>query len=87
MITHEYTDAAGTRIHAEVTGPAGAAEVVCGPRRLLATVRYLRGDPVETKLPAVVVRGSRDPIVPGRGRWRRGCRRAGSSRCPAGRSH
>ncbi|GAA2797856.1 alpha/beta hydrolase [Saccharopolyspora taberi] len=41
----------------------------CGPRRLLATFRYLLDDPIERKLrhvrtPAVVVRGSRDPVAP-----------------------
>jgi pimeloyl-ACP methyl ester carboxylesterase len=41
----------------------------CGPRRLVTTFRYVLDDPVERKLhhvrtPAVVVRGSRDPIVP-----------------------
>ncbi|HEX2131333.1 MAG TPA: alpha/beta hydrolase [Actinophytocola sp.] len=43
--------------------------LTCGPRRLLATFRHTLADPVERKLrhvrtPAVVVRGSRDPIVP-----------------------
>ncbi|MER6591384.1 alpha/beta hydrolase [Micromonospora purpureochromogenes] len=41
----------------------------CGPRRWLATFRYLIEDPIERKLPhlrtpAIVARGSRDPIVP-----------------------
>jgi pimeloyl-ACP methyl ester carboxylesterase len=41
----------------------------CGPRRLVSTFRYVLDDPIERKLhhvrtPAVVVRGSRDPIVP-----------------------
>lgn len=41
----------------------------CGPRRWLATFRALLADPIERKLhhvhaPAVVVRGSRDPIAP-----------------------
>lgn len=40
----------------------------CGPRRLVETFRFLLADPVEHKLrhidtPAVVVRGSRDPIA------------------------
>lgn len=40
-----------------------------GPARMAATLRHLLADPVERKLhhvrtPAVVVRGSRDPIVP-----------------------
>ena len=46
----------------------------CGPRRLLATFRAMLADPVERKLrplrtPTVVVRGSRDPVVPAR--WAR----------------
>jgi pimeloyl-ACP methyl ester carboxylesterase len=41
----------------------------CGPRRLFSTFRYVLDDPIERKLhhvrtPAVVVRGTRDPIVP-----------------------
>ncbi|MQA17013.1 MAG: alpha/beta fold hydrolase [Pseudonocardiaceae bacterium] len=41
----------------------------CGPRRFLETFRFLLDDPVERKLrhvhtPAVVARGSRDPIAP-----------------------
>lgn len=41
----------------------------CGPRRLAATLRHILADRIEDKLhhvhtPAVVVRGSRDPIVP-----------------------
>ncbi|RCW46258.1 pimeloyl-ACP methyl ester carboxylesterase [Halopolyspora algeriensis] len=48
----------------------------CGPRRLRATARFLLADPVERKLghirtPAVVVRGSRDTIVPRA--WTREC--------------
>lgn len=40
----------------------------CGPRRALATARHLFDDPIERKLhrvrvPAIVVRGSRDPIA------------------------
>ena len=43
--------------------------LICGPRRFLATARALLDDPLERKLPylhtpTVVVRGSRDPIVP-----------------------
>lgn len=43
--------------------------LVCGPRRFLDTFRHALADPVEHKLfavnvPAVVVRGARDPIVP-----------------------
>jgi pimeloyl-ACP methyl ester carboxylesterase len=46
----------------------------CGPRRYAQTLRFLLTDPVERKLPlvsssTVVVRGSRDPIVPRR--WAR----------------
>ncbi len=41
----------------------------CGPRRALQLFRYSLADPIDEKLPhigapAVVVRGSRDPIVP-----------------------
>ncbi|MEU6153187.1 alpha/beta hydrolase [Actinosynnema sp. NPDC047251] len=41
-----------------------------GPRRIITTFRYLLADPVEQKLhhvrtPALVVRGSRDPVAPG----------------------
>jgi pimeloyl-ACP methyl ester carboxylesterase len=41
----------------------------CGPRRLFATFRFLLDDPIERKVrqvhtPAVVVRGSRDPVAP-----------------------
>ncbi|CAM02213.1 alpha/beta hydrolase fold [Saccharopolyspora erythraea NRRL 2338] len=41
----------------------------CGPRRIITTFNHLLDDPVEHKLhhvptPAVVVRGSRDPIAP-----------------------
>jgi pimeloyl-ACP methyl ester carboxylesterase len=41
----------------------------CGPRRFVATFRYLLADPIERKLrhvhtPAVVVRGARDSVVP-----------------------
>ena len=43
----------------------------CGPRRLLATFRAALADRIEEKLPgvavpALVVRGDRDPIVPER---------------------
>ncbi|HSK99505.1 MAG TPA: alpha/beta hydrolase [Rubrobacteraceae bacterium] len=43
----------------------------CGTRRLLGTVRYMLEDRIEEKLPrvrvpALVVRGARDPIVPQR---------------------
>lgn len=43
--------------------------VVCGPLRFAQTFRYALADPIETKLhhvqvPAVVVRGERDSIVP-----------------------
>ena len=43
--------------------------LTCGPRRFVATARALLDDPVEDKLahltgPAVVVRGTRDPIAP-----------------------
>ncbi|WP_027930077.1 alpha/beta fold hydrolase [Amycolatopsis thermoflava] len=58
--------------------------LVCGPRRLVATARHLRDDPVEAKLPhvttpAVVVRGSRDPIAS------RAWARQMAARLPAGR--
>ncbi|WP_217999187.1 alpha/beta fold hydrolase [Nocardiopsis trehalosi] len=41
----------------------------CGPGRLAATLRHALADPIERKLPnvavpAVVVRGARDPVVP-----------------------
>jgi pimeloyl-ACP methyl ester carboxylesterase len=43
--------------------------VACGPRRYAETLAHVLADPVERKLhhvqvPAVVVRGGRDPIVP-----------------------
>ena len=46
----------------------------CGPRRFLATFRAMLADPIERKLGhvhtrTVVVRGSRDPVVPAR--WAR----------------
>ncbi len=45
------------------------AWIACGPPRYARTLRYMLTDPVERKLrhvqvPAVVVRGGRDPIVP-----------------------
>ncbi|WP_307849511.1 alpha/beta fold hydrolase [Qaidamihabitans albus] len=56
----------------------------CGPRRILRTSRHLLGDPVGRKLPhvrarAVVVRGSRDPVVP------RGWAEEVAARLPDGR--
>lgn len=41
----------------------------CGPRRLVTTFRHVLDDPIERKLhrvhtPAIVARGSRDPVVP-----------------------
>ncbi|WP_308283356.1 alpha/beta fold hydrolase [Pseudonocardia nigra] len=44
--------------------------IACGPRRYARTLAYMLADPVERKLhhvqvSAVVVRGGRDPIVPG----------------------
>jgi len=52
-----------------LAAPLWSAWLACGPRRYLETLRYVLTDPIERKLhhvgvPAVVVRGGRDPIVP-----------------------
>jgi pimeloyl-ACP methyl ester carboxylesterase len=54
---------------ASLAVPLVSAWLACGPRRFAQTLRYALADPVERKLhlvtvPALVVRGARDPIVP-----------------------